>query len=61
MDYHAPDKDLWSELKRGLGDVPMTRTAHQTVLSIFEQVEREAMIRAQRAKATAPPEAPSTE
>lgn len=53
-EYVPPDKELWQEMRRALGDVPMSLTAHRSIQSVLESVEREA-----RNRAAKPPQSPN--
>ena len=49
--YAPPDQELWLSLRAALADVAMSLPSHQQILNILKNVEREAQMRAARAKA----------
>lgn len=49
--YHAPDEELWNDMKRALNMVPMSLSSHQQIQGIFAQVEQQALSRSLRVEA----------
>lgn len=49
--FSPPDREMWSELRRAIGEVPMSLSAHQSVQRIFDHVESESLARAAREQA----------
>lgn len=52
--YAAPDAELWREMARAFNDLPISLGAHQQIQQIMQNVQREAQIRATRARALPP-------
>lgn len=54
QEFAPPDKELWDLLARELGNINMTLPAHQQVQQLLQNVQREAQMRAARAKLPKP-------
>lgn len=55
------ERDLWESMQRAFGDISMPLPAHQQVISVMQQVAREAQMREMRRKAAAEKSAPPAE
>jgi hypothetical protein len=50
QEYTAPDAELWRQMTEALAGISMPLPAHQQVQIILQNVQREAQMRAARAK-----------